>query len=87
MHNWYSLAVYSNNPMRLRSLLERQPGAGVLWSGITGRVCQSRRGDLWEFLHTHVQVHNELPGNSSMELVLTLVPILPGLQVYRLCRC
>ena len=25
--------------MRLRSVLERHPGAGVLWTGVTGKVC------------------------------------------------
>ena len=31
----------SNRPVRLRLVLERHPGAGVLWSGNTGKVSYS----------------------------------------------
>ena len=52
----------SLHPMWLRSILDRQPGTGILWSGNTGKV------------------HNELPSKGSLELKLSLIPIVPGLQ-------
>ena len=29
---------FSSRAMKLRSMLVRNPGAGVLWSGVTGQV-------------------------------------------------
>ncbi|CAI8010584.1 hypothetical protein GBAR_LOCUS6957, partial [Geodia barretti] len=50
--------------MRLRSVLEKHPGAGILWTGVTGKV------------------HNELPAGGSMDMVVSLLPVLPGLQSF-----
>ena len=33
-----SLSHSSGGPMRLRSVLEKHPGAGILWTGVTGKV-------------------------------------------------
>lgn len=30
--------LYSASSMRLRSILERHPGAGIMWTGVTGKV-------------------------------------------------
>lgn len=39
------MMYYSNRPMRLRSLLEKLPDSGLLWSGITGKVLSVLAGD------------------------------------------
>ena len=46
-------------PMRLRCLLERHPGAGVLWSGPTSKVSY-HDGELWDDLE--VCLHWEMIG-------------------------
>ena len=35
---YLSIFPLSKNPMRLRSVLERQVGEGVVWSGVSGKV-------------------------------------------------
>ncbi|CAI8028281.1 Trafficking protein particle complex subunit 13 [Geodia barretti] len=59
----------SGGPMRLRSVLEKHPGAGILWTGVTGKVYAC-------------PVHNELPAGGSMDMVVSLLPVLPGLQSF-----
>lgn len=39
------MACYRNRPMRLRSLLEKLPDGGLLWSGTTGKVHSVLAGD------------------------------------------
>ena len=34
----YMFVCISSRSMKLRSMLVRNPGAGVLWSGVTGQV-------------------------------------------------
>ena len=71
--------------MRLRSVLEKHPGAGILWTGVTGKVATTQNPCLLvlRYFTSHsLQVHNELPAGGSIDMTVSLLPLLPGLQVF-----
>lgn len=54
----------SGHSMRLKTVLERVAGGGVVWSGVSGKIL------------------DELASKQSMQITLTALSVLPGLQPF-----